>query len=284
MESVSCQSRKEAQKMIQVHPSAVVHKDVQLGQDVTIGPNCVVEGGVSIGSGTVLGANVVIERDVRIGEGNRFYPNCVIGGLPQMLGLSPDEETGGLVIGNHNTIREQVTIHRSFYPGKLTEIGDDNFMMVGAHVGHDCVLEDKIVMTNCVLLSGHCKVEKGAWFSGLAAAHQFVTIGKWCYVAGHTAIVRDVPPFLIVGGGYPMRVRGVNVRGLRRAGFSQQQQQRIYDAYKKLYHHQGGTLLENTKALASEEGLDENVRAMIDAINKSSQHRFGRYLETFRHS
>lgn len=267
--------------MIQVHPSAVVHKDVQLGQDVTVGPNCVVESGVSIDSGTVLGANVVIEKDVRIGKNNHFYPNCVVGGLPQLLDLGSDAETGGLMIGNQNTFREQVTIHRSIHPGKLTEIGNDNFLMVCAHVGHDCVLEDKIVMTNYVQLGGHCKVETGAWFSGLSGAHQFVTVGKWCYAAAHTTIIRDVPPFLIVSGSYPMRVRGVNTRGLKRAGLSQQQQQRIYDAYSKLYRH-GGTLLENAKALAQQDGLDENARAMIDAISKSSQHRFGRYLETFR--
>jgi UDP-N-acetylglucosamine acyltransferase len=112
--------------------------------------------------------------------------------------------------------------------------------------------------------------------------HQFVTIGKWCYAAGLAGINHDIPPFLIVSGHYPPKVRGVNKRGLVRAGFSEQQQQKIFEAYEKLYR-QGGPLLENAKALAQEDGLDENVRAMIDIITKSSEHRFGRYLEKFRH-
>jgi len=112
--------------------------------------------------------------------------------------------------------------------------------------------------------------------------HQFVTIGKWCYAAGLAGINRDVPPFLVVSGHYPPKVRGVNKRGLERAGLSEDQQKKIFEAYQKLYR-QGGTLLENAMALSKEDGLDENMRAMIDAITKSSEQRFGRYLEKFRH-
>ncbi len=267
--------------MIQVHPSAVVHKGTQLDEGVTIGPNCVIDRRVSIGADTVLDANVVISKDVDIGRNNHFCANCVIGGRPQKLGLGPDAEIGGLVIGDNNTIREQVTIHQSLYQGRFTKVGNDNLLMVGAHIGHDCTVEDKVVMSNCVHISGHCKIETGAWFSGMVALHQFVTIGKWSYAAGLAGINHDVVPFLIISGHYPPMVRGVNKRGLVRAGLSEQQQQQIIEAYKKLYR-QGGTLLENAKALAREDGLDENVQAMIDAITRSSEHQFGRYLETFR--
>ena len=154
--------------------------------------------------------------------------------------------------------------------------------MIGVHIGHDCILEDKIVMSNYVQVSGHCKIETGVWLSGVVLLHQFVTVGKWCYAAGLAGIKRDVPPFLIVSGHYPLRVRGVNKRGLARAGLSEQQQQKITEAYRKLYR-QGGTLLENAKALEQEDGLDENVRAMLEAIIRSSEQRFGRYLEKFRH-
>jgi len=143
-------------------------------------------------------------------------------------------------------------------------------------------LEDKIVMSNYTQVSGHCKIETGVWLSGMVLLHQFVTVCKWCYAAGLAGINRDIPPFLIVSGHYPPRIRGVNKRGLIRAGFSEQQQQKIQEAYEKLYRGQG-TLLQNAKALAQEDGLDENVRAIIDTITKSSKHRFGRYLETFRH-
>lgn len=267
--------------MSQVHPSAVVDKDARLVQGVTVGPNCVIGSGVEIGAGTILDTNVVIYNDVKIGENNHIFPNCVIGSLPQTLGIDSDSQYGKVVIGDRNMIREQVTIHPSIYPDQNTQIGNDNLFMIGMHIGHDCILEDKIVMSNYTQLSGHCKIETGAWFSGLAATHQFVTIGKWSYAAGLAGINRDIPPFLTVSGHYPPMVRGVNKRGLSRAGFSEQQQKPIIEAYKKLYRGKG-TLLENAKALAQEDGLDENVQAMIDAILKSSEHQYGRYLETFR--
>ncbi len=266
---------------LQIHPSAVIHKNAELADGVKVGPNCVIESGVSIGSGTILEANVVISKDVKIGENNHFFPNCAIGCRPQTLNLSLDAEIGRLVIGDGNVIHEQVTIHPGIHPGTQTQIGNNNFIMVGAHIGHDCILGDKIVMSNLVQIGGHCKIENGAWFSGLSGAHQFVTMGKWCYVAGLAGITRDIPPFLTISGHYPPRVRGVNKRGLDRAGLNEQQQERIFEAYKRLYR-QPGSLLENAKALAQENGLDENVQAMIDSITKSSKHQYGRYLETFR--
>ena len=231
---------------LQIHPSAVIHKDAELADGVKVGPNCVIDSGVSIGTGTILEPNVVISKDVKIGENNHFFPNCVIGCRPQTLNLSLDDEIGRLVIGDGNVIHEQVTIHPGMHQGTQTTIGNNNFIMVGAHIGHDCTLGDKIVMSNLVQIGGHCKIDNGAWFSGLSGAHQFVTIGKWCYIAGLAGITRD-----------------------------------ILDAYKKLYR-KTGSLLENAKALALENGLDENVKAIIDSITKSSKHQYGRYLETFR--
>ncbi len=268
--------------MVQTHPSAVIADDARLAESVTVGPNCVIDRGVSIGAGTVLDANVVVGKDVTIGENNHFFANCVIGGTPQVLGLSVDDEIGGLVIGDNNVIREQVTIHPSVHAGEATKIGNDNLLMIGVHIGHDCTLEDRIVMCNYVQIGGHCKIETGAWFSGMAAMHQFVTFGKWSYAAGLAGINHDVPPFLIVSGHYPPRVRAVNKRGMVRAGLTEQQQQKVLEAYKKLYRQSGGSLLENARALAAEDGLDGNVRAMVDMIIKSSEQRFGRYLERFR--
>ncbi len=187
-----------------------------------------------------------------------------------------------MTIGDNNTIREQVTIHPSIYRDEVTVIGNNNLLMIGAHIGHDCVLDDNIVLSNYVQISGHCKIGTGVWLSGMVLLHQFITIGKWCYAAGLAGINHDVPPFMIVSGHYPPKVRGVNKRGLGRAGLDEQQQKEIARAYKRLYRHEG-SLLENAKALASEEGIDENVKAIVDAIFKSSEHRFGRYLEQFRH-
>jgi UDP-N-acetylglucosamine acyltransferase len=267
--------------MVTIHPTAVVEKDVQLAPDVVIGPYCVVGKGASIGPGTVLDARVVITGAVQIGRENRLYPNSVIGCCPQVLGMDPNSKMGAVVIGDRNAIRENVTIHPSRHEGRVTQIGSDSLLMVGAHIGHDCTVEDKVVLSNYVQIAGHVKIETGAWFSGLAASHQFVTIGRWSYIAGLAGLNRDVPPFLIVSGHYPPRVRGVNKRGLLRAGLSEQQQEHIYEAYRKLYR-QGGALLGNAQELARLDGLDENVRAMVDAIFKSSQHKFGRYRESLR--
>jgi UDP-N-acetylglucosamine acyltransferase len=268
---------------LQIHPSAVIHEGAKLDEGVEIGPYCVIHGGVEIGEGTKLEAHVVIYDGVKIGKNNHFFPGCIIGACPQTLRLDPDEKHGEVAIGDRNIIHEYATIHPAIDPGDVTSVGSDNFIMIGVHIGHDCIVEDKIVMSNYVQLSGHCKIETGVWFSGLAALHQFVTIGKWCYVAGLAGISRDVPPFLTISGHYPPRVRGVNKRGLDRAGLNEQQQKRIFEAHRKLYR-EPGTLLENAKALAQEDGLDENVMAIIDSITKSSKHQFGRYRETFRKS
>ena len=267
--------------MTEIHPSAAVHRDAELGDGVAIGPYCVIGSGASIGSGTVLDAGVVIEKNVKIGKNNRFFPNSVIGAWPQVLGLTEESGIGGLVIGDGNVLREYVTVHSSMHRDRVTRIGNENLLMVGAHVGHDCTLEDKIVISNSVQFSGHCKIEMGAWLSGMVGLHQFITLGKWSFVAGLAGLNKDVPPFLTVSGHYPPMVRGVNKRGMQRAGLNEEQQERIFEAYRRLYR-QGGTLLENAQTLAQEDGIDENVKAIIDSIIRSNTHQFGRYLETLR--
>jgi len=268
--------------MKRIHATAVVEDGVQLQDGVVIGPNCFIGSGSTIGEGTVLEANVVIDKNVVIGKRNHLFPSCVVGGVPQILGLRSDAELGGLIIGDNNTIREQVTIHPSMHHGSFTKIGSDNLLMIGVHIGHDCVLEDKAVVSNFTQMSGHCKIETGVWLSGVVLLHQFVTVGRWCYAAGLTGINKDVPPFLIVSGHYPPTIRGVNKRGLSRAGLNEKQQRAIYDAYRRLYRDDKVPLLQKAKQMAKEKGLDENVRDMLDAIIRSSEHRFGRYLETFR--
>lgn len=268
--------------MVKVHPSAIVDGSAELQEDVVIGPNCIIGKGVVVGAGTVLNANVVVEEDVVIGKNNQLFSGCVIGGMPQVLGFGADAEFGKVVIGDNNTIREQTTIHPSISPDGLTQVGNENLIMIGVHIGHDCIIGDKVVLSNYAQISGHCNIGTGVWFSGMVLLHQFITVGRWCYAAGLAGINHDVPPFLMVSGHYPPQVRGVNRRGLSRGGFSEEEQKRIVDAYKRLYRRRG-PLLENAKALAQEGGLDENVREMVDVIIKSSEHRYGRYLENFRH-
>jgi len=268
--------------MNQIHPTAVVEEGAGLEDAVSVGPNCFIGSGTTIGHGSILEANVVVAKNVQIGRGNHFFPNCVIGGQPQILNLRPDAKLGGLVIGDNNTIREMVTIHPSMHHDALTKIGNNNLIMVGAHIGHDCIIGDKAVISNYTQISGHCNIGTGVWLSGVVLIHQFITIGRWCYAAGLSGINKDIPPFLIVSGHYPPKIRGVNKRGLKRAGLSEQQQEAIFDAYKRLYRDDSVPLLQKAKEMTGETGLDENVREMLDAIINSSEHRYGRYLETFR--
>ncbi len=265
-----------------IHESAVIAESAQLGEGVSVGPNCVIDEGVVIGDGTLLDANVVIGKNVRLGKGNQLYANCAIGRPPQLLGFDPSSPTGGLEIGDNNVIREQVTIHPSMHTDHMTVIGNDNLLMVGVHLGHDCVLEDKIVISNYSQISGHCKIETGVWLSGMVAVHQFVTFGRWCYAAGFSGVNHDVPPFVIVSGHYPPEVRSINKRGLDRCGLGGDEQKNIFSAFKQIYRSDEGVFLDRVRGVAGQDGIDENVKAMTDAILRSSEHRFGRHLEQFR--
>ena len=267
--------------MNKIHPTAVIDSGAQLGNDVVVGPNCHIETGAEIGDGCILDANVVIAKNIKIGKKNIFYPNSVIGKNPQMLGATPDSYSGLLEIGNENTIREFVTIHPSIYSDSATKVGNNNLLMVGVHIGHDCVVEDQTVMSNNTQISGHCKIETGAWFSGTVQIHQFVTVGKWSYAAALSGLNHDITPFLIVSGHYPPKIRMVNQRGLLRAGLNEEQQKAVEQAHKFLYRSKT-PLLENAMELAARGDLDENVKAMVDSIINSGKHRFGRYLETLR--
>ena len=267
--------------MKDIHPTAIVHKTATIADGVVIGPYCIIEENVTIGEGTYLDAQVIINKEVTIGKNNRFFANCIIGRPPQLLAMKPGAKVGGLSIGDNNSFREFVTIHPSMHEGEWTRIGNENFIMVGAHVGHDCILEDKIVMSNSCQISGHCHLRTGVWLAGMVGIHQFVTVGKWVYAAGLSGITHDIPPFVIISG-YPPVIRGINKRGLKRAGLSDAQKTGVMEAYKKLYRS-GGTLHENAQELADQNGIDENVREMVEAIMHSTQHRFGRYLEKFRH-
>ena len=264
-----------------IHPSAVIDSTVQLGDNVIVGPNAVIDAGTVVGFGNIIDANVVIGKNVKIGDNNQFYANCAIGRPPQLLGLDPNAEVGGLEIGNDNIIREQVTIHPSMHVGEITKIGNENMLMVGVHIGHDCVLEDKIVISNYSQISGHCKIETGVWLSGMVAVHQFVTFGRWCYAAGFSGVNHDVPPFVIISGHYPPEVRSINKRGLGRAGYSEEEQKNIVAGFKRLYRG-AGSLTDRLNKLAKEDDLDPNVKEMVDAVLRSNKHRFGRHLELYR--
>jgi UDP-N-acetylglucosamine acyltransferase len=264
-----------------IHPTAVIASSAQIGSNVTVGPYTVVDEGAVIGDNTILDAHVVIGKNTKMGENNRIFAGAVIGRPPQILGFDDDTKIGGLQIGNNNIIREYATIHPSMFADENTIVGNSNLLMINVHLGHDCVLEDNIVISNATQLSGHCKLETGVWLSGNVLVHQFVTFGKWCYAAGLAGVNHDVPPYVIVSGHYPMEIRAINKRGLARAGLTSEQQKAVFRAFKYIWRN-NGPVLERAKELAAKDDLEAPVQEMVDALIRGGKQRFGRHLELFR--
>jgi len=210
-----------------VHPTAEIAPDVEIGPFCFIGPEC------RVGEGTRLHNHVTLVANVTLGAHNEVFPSAVIGGLPQ--DKKYDGEDSRLVIGDHNVIRECVTISTGTkLGGGLTQIGNRNLIMASCHIAHDCILEDDIVVANNVLLGGHVKVESFASFGGLAAVHHFVTVGRHAFVGGPSVVTQDVPPFITIAG-QPCAPHGINSEGLKRRGFTPEQIRNLKNAYRVLY-------------------------------------------------
>ena len=215
-----------------IHLTAIIGSGAKIGANVEIGPHTLIGGGVTIGNDTVIGANAVIEGEVTIGRGNRIGHGTMIGGAPQDVSFM--EKTRSRVeIGDRNLIREYCTIHRGTTEGSATKIGDDNFLMVGAHVGHNCVLGNKVIIANNVLLGGYVSIDDQAFLGGGTTFHQNMRVGRLVIVQGSSAFSKDLPPFTLAAE--RNTVFGLNVIGLRRAGFSAAQRDEIKRAFKLLY-------------------------------------------------
>jgi UDP-N-acetylglucosamine acyltransferase len=262
-----------------IHPTAVVAPGAELGVDVEIGPHSVVGPSVSIGDRTRVGPQVVIDGRTRIGEDNLIVGQASLGGPPQ--DLSYQGEPTELAIGDRNTIREFVTINRGTVKGGgITRVGSDCLLMACCHVAHDCELASRIIMGNNVLLAGHVKVEEQANISGGAAAHHFVTIGAYSYVGGMTRIIQDAPPYMILEG-HPSRVRGVNVIGLQRGGFSEQEIESLRDAYRLIWRSNDPrrSTLEDLRGRSNGSRLLDHLVASLANTQKGAK---GRYRESLR--
>jgi UDP-N-acetylglucosamine acyltransferase len=227
-----------------IHPTAIVDKGAQLDSSVTVGPYTVIGPHVKIGAGTTVGPHCVIEGHTTIGRDNRFFQFGSIGAANQ------DKKYKGepceLVIGDRNTIREFVTLHIGTVQDKaVTRIGDDNWIMAYSHVAHDCVVGNNTTMANNTTLGGH--VEIGDWVTvgGLCGIHQFVKVGAHAMLGFQSAVSQDVPPFMLVDGN-PLAVRGVNVVGLKRRGFSDARIAAVRKMHKLLYRE--GRTLDDAKA------------------------------------
>ena len=215
-----------------IHPTALVHPEAQLGQHVSVGPFSIIEHDVVIGDHTAIDSHVLIKADTRMASHNRVYKGVTIGEMPQHL--SAPDITGTVQIGSRNTFRENVTIHRGLEAGKKTMIGDSNLMMVGAHVAHDCVVGDHVILTNNALLGGHVIVEDRAYISGAVGIHQFCRVGTLAMVGAHARCVQDIPPYVTVDG-RTSQVVGLNLVGLRRSGVARAEIKQIKEAYRLIY-------------------------------------------------
>lgn len=253
--------------MKRIHPTAVIDPEAQLGEDVEIGAYCVVEGPVRIGARTVLRPHVTILGDTVIGEANVIHPGAVLGSPPQDL-KHGDAKTK-LVVGHRNQIREHVTFHPGTVKGGgITTVGDDGLFMVGSHVAHDGVIGNGVILANHVLLAGHVTVGDRAIMNGAAACHHFTTIGRFAYVGGLTRITRDIPPFTI-SEGHPVRIRGANVVGMKRAGFAADVVERTKRAIFSIYVSDGEPARVAIDRLRAEHP-DDPLLAEIAAFQQAS--------------
>jgi UDP-N-acetylglucosamine acyltransferase len=217
----------------QIHPNALVADDRRMGSGNVIGPYAIVEDDVTIGDDNRIAAHAVIKRGTRLGNANQIFEHAVIGGDPQDLGFAP-ETRSYLRIGDGNVLREGVTINRASKEGAATVLGDGNFMMTTSHIGHDCQIGDRNVFTVSSGLAGHVNVEDRVFVSGGVMIHQFTRIGTLTMLGGNSKITQDCLPYMIVDG-HPGRVRGLNVVGLKRAGYNREDLSALKEAYRIVF-------------------------------------------------
>jgi UDP-N-acetylglucosamine acyltransferase len=257
-----------------IHPTAVVDPGARLAEGVVVGPLAVVEAETTIGARCELLARAVVKRYTVLGEDNGVHEGAVLGGEPQDVSFRGGPSA--LVIGDRNRIREGVTVHRAGASGE-TRIGSDCYLMAYAHVAHDDRLGDGVILANNVALAGHVQVADRAFLSGGVVVHQFCRIGRLAMVGGNSKIVQDCLPFVITDG-VPGRARGLNVVGLRRAGFTASQLRALKHAYRTLLR----SALPLETALARLDGMADPLADELAAFVRASKrgfHRAGRAAE-----
>lgn len=216
-----------------IHPQAIVHPSARLGNNVAVGAFSIIGADVEIGDGTWIGPHVVINGPTRLGRDNKVYQFASLGEAPQHLGYKG--EPTRLEIGDRNVVREHCTFSRATVAGGgVTCIGDDNFFMAYCHVAHDCVVGSSIVFANNSSLAGHVAIGDCAVLGGFTMVHQFCRIGPYCMTAVNTVTFKDIPPYLMVGGNTAVP-HGLNLRGLKRRGFSDEAIEALKRAYKAVY-------------------------------------------------
>ena len=282
-----------------IHPTAVIHPEAKISKEVDIGPCVVIGKGVEVGEGTQVKAHSVLEgphlnvgkyneigpnahlkSHTTLGDYNKIYPFVSLGGEPQDLKFKGEDST--LEIGSYNTFREGATANRgTVHGGGVTKIGDHNLLMAYVHVAHDCSLGDAIVMANNVNLAGHVIIEDHVILGGMVGVAQFCRIGKSSYIGGLVAIVKDVPPFLLVSGNSRnVSIRGVNAIGLKRQGMKEEVIRRLREVFKILF--MGDLTFQDGIAKIKQEFMGiEEVKYLVSFIEASKHGVLGRTKEIY---
>ncbi len=252
-----------------VHPTAIVDNRAKVPKSCQVGPYCVIGADVELGEHCRLISHVAIEGPTRIGSHNVFFPFCAIGMAPQ--DVTYNGEPTNLEIGDHNEIREYVTINRGTVKGGgITKLGSHLLVMAYTHIGHDCVIGDHAMLINGATIAGHVTVEEWAVVGALCPVHQFVRIGAHSYVGGGTTITQDVLPFSMTSAARDTHAYGLNKVGLERRGFSKDRIAKLHHAYKILLASKMNTRQALAK-LKSEADRSEDVDSLIRFIETSER-------------
>jgi UDP-N-acetylglucosamine acyltransferase len=250
-----------------IHKTAIIDSKAKISTNVEIGPYATIGPNVEIGENTLIQSHVNITGNTTIGKGNKFYSFASIGSDPQDLKYKGEETT--LLIGDNNTIREHVTINTgTVQGGGLTKIGNNNLIMIGAHIAHDCIIGNNIVMANNTAIAGHAEIEDFVIIGAKCGVQQFTRIGKRAMIGGMTGVLRDVIPYGLSTGNRNY-LNGINVVGLRRDKVSNKDILGLTDAYKEIFKTE--VLSENLKNLNGKYTDNPLVKDVLDFINKDKK-------------
>lgn len=251
-----------------IHPTAIVSSDAKIGADVQIGAYSIIGDNVTIGDGTWIGPHVVVDPHVDIDQNCKIFQFAAIGAIPQDLKFGG--EVSRVEIGPSVTIREFVTIHRGTEQGGgITQIGENSFLMAYTHIAHDCRVGKMVVLANNTTLAGHITIGDHATVGGLVAIHQFVRVGDYAFIGGKSAVVKDVPPYVIAAGDRAI-LHGLNRVGLKRYGFSKATLTALKKTYRILFRY-GLTLNEAIERVHAEVEIVPEVETFINFIKASSR-------------
>jgi UDP-N-acetylglucosamine acyltransferase len=249
-----------------VAATARVHANARIEPQVVIGEYAIVEEDVEIGRGSRLEPYVYVKRWTTLGEDNEISAGTVLGTDP--LDKNFTGERSYLRIGDHNIIREHYTISRGTQPESVTEIGNGNYIMTSGHIAHNCKVGNQCVIASCALVAGHVEIEDQAFISGGVVIHQFSKIGRLAMIGGNTRVNSDVPPFFLYSD-FNVAPKGLNLVGLRRAGFSRSEMEALKNAYRILYR--SGLKLDEALAKIEAEVDSENARHLVEFVRSSKR-------------